>query len=73
MCPRRGVIVIDLAGDQDVIIAGSASDGCECGGCTCADKRERPDKGRLPETDYATELMLIPVVSASLPKAWKGR
>lgn len=73
MCPRRGVIVIDLAGDQDVIMAGSASNGCECGGCACADTGEKAGKGRLPETDYATELMLTPVVSASSPKAWRVR
>ncbi len=73
MCPRRGVIVIDLAGDQDVLSAGSSTHGCRCGVFACADTNERPDMGRLPDTDYATELMLIPVVSASSPKAWRGR
>lgn len=75
MCQRRGVIEIDIAGDQDVavVVAGSAANGCRCGRSACADKREKTENGGRLERDYGLELMLIPVDFASTPDGWKRR
>lgn len=75
MCQRRGVIEIDIAGDQDVVVvaAGSADNGCRRGDSACRDKREKTDKGCRLERDYSLELMLIPVDFASSPDGWKRR
>lgn len=75
MCQRRGVIEIDIAGDQDVVVvaAGPAANGCRPEGSACRDKRERTDKGSRLERDYSLELMLIPVDFASSQDGWKRR
>lgn len=73
MCSRRGVIEIDIAGGQDILVAGSSTHECRCGKCDCADTHERPEKGGRAKSGYATELMLIPVVEASVASAWRDR
>lgn len=73
MCLRRGVIEIDIAGDQDVVVAGPAANGCGCGICTCADNREKIGNGDRLERGYGLELMLMPLAFASLPDGWKRR
>ena len=61
------LIEIDIAGGRDLLVSGSSADECRCGKCSCADTSERAEKGGRAKSGYCTELMLIPVVEASVP------
>lgn len=57
MC-KRGVVEIDLNGDEDIVVASHANG--KCSSCTCKDKKEA-DRNGLAGPGYSEALQLITI------------
>lgn len=57
MC-KRGVVEIDLNGEEDIVVASHANG--KCSNCTCNDKKEA-GKNELADPRYSEALQLITI------------